>query len=267
MPLPTDPLTLPQQYHRWDYQDQAYLWQFLTAEQKASYRTLGNRRHTPAFAQWMKERLTTLPDIIGRWHLDELRGTSTPDSSHNANPGTVWGAIPTPGFIGNAFFYDGNDDLIQIPHQPIFNPTTAFSVEFRFQIRGAIDPPSDYRIVGKPVTGWWDPGICWNFDINWERIWFTMRNIANSARLSLTYDNLKGDTRYHVVGTWDGSFVRLFGNGALVDGPDAWSEIYLNTNAIGLGNATFPGILDEVIYYNRALDATEVFRHSLRRYP
>lgn len=115
-PIPAYRYTLPQAYQRWDYQDYVAWWHTLTSAQKQTWETNARPYHMTGFAYWMKDRLTTLPDIAGRWHLDLVSNSLTPDSSKNANHGTVYGASPVTGIIDKALYFDGTDDYIRVPH-------------------------------------------------------------------------------------------------------------------------------------------------------
>jgi hypothetical protein len=66
---------------------------------------------------------------------------------------------------------------------------------------------------------------------------------------------------YHVVGTYDGSTVRLFINGLLENSTSHSGNLSASTqnNLIGKsGDALFAGQLDDIRIYNRALTAGEV---------
>jgi len=94
-----------------------------------------------------------------------------------------------------------------------------------------------------------------------------------AARVSLDGTDLGGrevtyviepNVWYHACFTHDGSKLKLYVNGILVNTVDAIGNIYLNNinveigKVAGLPTGYFNGIIDEVLIYNRALSEEEI---------
>ena len=86
------------------------------------------------------------------------------------------------------------------------------------------------------------------------------------------YDTLSGPalivgTRYHVVVTYDGTWIRLYINGVQVDASPS-SNVLLDTTAVRSrwgrsrrGGGDFAGTIDEPAVYRQALSASMVNAH------
>jgi len=266
-PFPTDPYSLPQAYQRWLYQDYAYLWTQQSAATRAEYRTGGSRFHLTAFQYWMKVMLATLPDIAGWWRFDSLSAGLTPDSSKNANTGTVIGAFITPGLIAQALSFDGINDKVSCGNDPSILIDT-WSIEAFVKLA---DKAQQHL-------------ICWATDIPCVSVsWATnpliymganyMRYFSVAARTTLVDGNW-----HHVVFQMPG-LNEIANSEMYLDGAPVGAITTISTGAplakttVTLCNRLdgavrqLQGIADEIILRNRMLNATEILRHSLRRYP
>ncbi|MBA7629606.1 hypothetical protein ES703_37106 [subsurface metagenome] len=266
-PIPTDPYTLAQAYQRWDYQDYAYLWTLQSEASKQTYRTRASRYHMTGFSLWMREHLRDLPDLAGRWHLDEKAGAIAYDSSKNNNHGTIIGASPVDGVIDGAYHFDGLNDRITIPNSPTLELGT-HDFTFEFFLKCSI---YNTFFLGK----YKDPA---------NRFYFTL---ARAGQVSFFLTKSPFGVLFRIFGTSDAcdglwhhcAVVGKRGNRGWVflDGQDDSSAtvLCLPDNAdiqAPLYIGYFPAVYhlfqdDHFIFYNRALDATEIKRHSERRYP
>ena len=86
--------------------------------------------------------------------------------------------------------------------------------------------------------------------------------------VTITYTAATVGNTFHVVGTYDGTSLRLYINGALVTGPTTSSgTVAAQTQPFTIGlqafntNNPFSGRLDEVAFYPAALSATRVLAH------
>lgn len=266
-PLPTDPYSLPQAYQRWLYQDYAYLWTQQSQATQALYRASGSRRHLTGFQMWMKLMLATIPDIVGWWRFDYQSGGITPDSSKKGNNATLVQALISPGWIDHSVFMDGIDDKVNCGNDP------SLTVE-QITIEALIYPTKlDNRRIACKATQ--DPigGTFWEYSLFIQAAAFNFE-----ATISGVYKTLVGgtplvDTLQHVAATYDGSYLRIVHNGALVaTSPLTPGIISPYTQPLYIGYRppaiqTNEGYIDNLIIYNRALDLTELKRHSERRYP
>lgn len=266
-PIPTDPYSLAQAYQRWDYRDYAYLWTLLSNADKQIYRTKASKYHITGFSLWMREHLKTLPDIVGRWHLDEKAGALAHDSSRNSNNGVIFGASPVSGLIDGAYYFDGINDYIDCGNHHSFNLTGKLFIEFFIKIIGTLattwsnhlGKPSSYTIstnfkdktrLRSFLTGVTPPDLTTPAATLINNQW---------AHVALTYDKDAGANNY-----------LIYVNGVIKASATATGDIAITLNNFYIGEAAGHDDtieLDEASVRNRVLDITEILRHSGRRYP
>ena len=204
------------------------------------------------------------PGIVGLWHLDEGSGNITADSSGNGNDGTLLptGLEPTwvSGMFGNALSFDGTDDYLQVPSSSSLNPAT-ITVEAWFKatdITGQTYPP----IVKKA-----DANAGYALEIyhgdSKLRFWVYIDSVGWKS--SPASGAISLDTWYHAVGTYDGSYVRLYINGSEVTSGTAQSgTIKAATNPLNIGrdpsntSRLFNGTIDEVRIWDEARTAAQI---------
>lgn len=266
-PSPTDPYSLPQAYQRWLYQDYAHLWTKQDEATKRQYATAGSRFHRTGFQQWMKVMLTTLPDLIAWWHLDEKAGDSAIDFSRNGNHLDILGPTPAPGLIDGAFSFDGENDYLTSEHTPTLDPYLEdFSILLFLQLnilttkqwllhkvsfsRGVL-----LEYAGDQGTGtfqfYFGDGVTTAggyytlpMTTAWHLVAFTVEKSAKTIRAYI-------DTQPPLVDVY---------------APDVGSVFAAVPAYIG-GSYWVDGRLDNYIYYRRLLSDFEVARWAARRYP
>lgn len=266
-PVPTDPYSLNQAYQRWDYRDYAYRWTLLSNADKQVYRTKASRYHITGFSQFMRESLKALTDLSARWHMDEKAGAIAYDTSRNARHATIFGASPVPGRIGGAFSFDGINDYLDCGSGFHYPTSGDMTIEFFATIHT------------KPGAGWYPPvvltrgatpsGIMACYGGTWDRwvIFLSGPGVDNW----ITVDNASTlDTCYHIA------FIAKSGMlYSLVDGvQQAMSKpapaTYPPDQDLWVarrGAFYFHITIDHLAIHGRALDTTELIRHSERRYP
>ena len=209
---------------------------------------------------------TTIPDIpvsdpalVGWWTLDEGQGSMALDWSGHGNDGELQGDPQwIIGHDGEALALDGIDDNVYVASIQL--PTSAFTMSLWFYpdiTLNASSPRKDFlywETSGRPhltfnrsdtgEIGLW-PNVETDFDgpITNTRSWAS-------------------DTWYHVTGTFDGTNFKIYINGNLEDTvlhPGTHSD----TSGLFIGcrsNQTnyFPGIIDDVRIYNKALTQEEI---------
>lgn len=266
-PIPKDPYSLNQAYQRWDYRDYAYLWTLLTDSEKQLYRTKASKYHITGFSQWMREHLKTLPNLVGRWHLDHISNNQTPDSSKNDNHGTVYGATIVDGIIHKALLFDGLDDYVSIGN--IGKPLSWTILAF-IKPTGAL---ADGCIAFNQLVDYSEWGIRIHGGVFKATITHQTNTQFQNAASTISAAELPADTYSHITATVDGSFIRFYLNGLLHDTVAQTVQMEGTDNLFSLaryGNAPsnyWKGTIDHVHIHDRVLDATEIKRHSERRYP
>lgn len=266
-PVPSDPHSLAQAYQRWLYQDYAYRWTQLASATRAEYRSGGVAYHLTGFQYWMKYQLANLPDIAAWYKLDDNEGATTRDSSRNSNTATIIGASPATGLIGRALSFDGVNDKLTIPNSPSLNIRSAITIICYLQT--SWDTPTGFQeghLVNK------DKYMLRAHDLNKYFIFYIVdATVGFSCTTALPQaDPFSGC----VVARYDGLSLELFVNGARSGLATAHVGQIDDSSASPLLIGTDQGQLrwdksipDNIIIFNRALDDTEILRHSLRRYP
>lgn len=266
-PIPAYRRTLPQQYQRWDYQDGISYWNTLTPAQKLVYQSEGAKHHMIGFAYFMRYYLSNLPDIIGRWRMDETIGATAYDSSKNFNHGTIIGASPISGVIDGGFLFDGVNDKVVVPNSPSLNPLSQISIEF-FTYPQRVDAILRYMLHKGPLDGTFAGPYCIAY-ANPVIFEFYISGVF-AALTILGVHNAKN----HMLFTFESGNGALYLNGTLFATTNIVIALTADANPlkIGLGRQDvahryYPGIIDNLTIYNRLLNADDAKRHSERRYP
>jgi len=266
-PLPTDPYSLPQAYQRWLYQDYAYLWRRQSFAVQRTYASAGVRFHLTGFQYWMSVQLAARSDLGAWWRLDRGDTVEARDSSPNANESAIFGASPASGRIGRALHFDGLNDWIGITSHPSFLLTSLLSFEAFFNTANAVKLQYIYAYRLSGIRLYVQVGIP-----RIERYTATPGDHGISSGV-----NYADGLWHHFLATYDISLatqnLKLFIDGVL-RATGNWTEpiVYgAGYGAIGrLGNtntAYWDGHLDNILFYNRALDAIDAQNHAERRYP
>lgn len=211
---------------------------------------------------------------IGVWHLDEGNGTNTADASGNNNNGTlIGGASWTTGISGTAVNFNsgfGGSESIQIADNPTLRPGN-ISLSCWVRTQG---PISGYRqtIIGKSeFSNANNEQYNLQIDFDGKPQFLVKRN--SSCLPAAGWNNLRATVRvddsqwHHIVGTYDGSLLRIYVDGVLSGSISVASPGNID-NCVGgtlrfarwwaTDPGNFRGDLDEVIIYGRALTQQEV---------
>jgi len=210
--------------------------------------------------------------LVGYWNFDE--GTAT-DQSGNGNHGTKYGGPATvTGISGSALSFDGVDDWIDCGNGASLNPSTAITLAAWYKPTISWYGAGNDPIIDKPYTSLSGPtyqyhlGVCGNlypvpshlavgFDLSPGGTWHWTSAPANT----LTFHQWS-----FIVGTYDGSIMKLYVNGVLKSSKAVSGTISNYGQHLRIakyfnfyGQATFlPGVIDEVRIYNRALSVSEI---------
>jgi len=194
--------------------------------------------------------------LVAHWKLDETSGTSARDSSGSGRNGTVGGTARwIAGQVGGALDFDGSTNYIDVDGQIIKG---TLSVALWLKPRN-LPYASDYRAIVHNDS--WDGGSLhghlrnttslFNFDINGGG-GVTSTTVAQS------------DEWYHLAGAFDigTGQSKLYVNGALeATATGLSSALYmgpLNWGAWTNNQRYFPGVMDDIRIYKRALTAEQI---------
>jgi len=205
--------------------------------------------------------------MLGWWKLDESNGTIAADNSGNGNDGTLQGN-PTwetsGGMVDGALWLNGND-YVKIENESAFDITEQITVATWIQV-DAFD--KDWQaIITKGDSAWRlsrGPGNVLHFACSGTRPqtpWVNGQKDVNDA------------TWHHVVGTYDGTEMRLYVDGLLDASTPAAGSIATNDYPVLIGeNAQLKGrqwngLIDDVRIYNYHLSENEVTELYNNSYP
>jgi hypothetical protein len=190
------------------------------------------------------------------------------DESGNGNNGTVSGATLTTGRKGDAngaYSFDGSNDFISVADDPTLDLSSALSISvWIYPEGGLVDGDS---IVEKRETDGWGRYAVWTRVTVAPGVQFggndgigpqTDPRVISSATIGL-------DDWYHIVGTFDGSKLRIYVDGVPAgeaDQTESFTQsdqpLYIGADPLPPDNKFFQGRIDDLRLYNRALDQSEI---------
>ncbi len=194
-------------------------------------------------------------DVSAYYAFDEASGTTVRDASGNGNTATLAGAVRTKGVTGNAVLFPGAGDQAQAPDSATLAINGSMSLE-------AWIKPSELPTIARPIIL---KGKTWpsNYSLSLERGALRWK-WAGGSKYYYSSSTLQADVWQHVALTYDSGTkaVKFYINGAL-QGVDVENRaptpvtgpLYIGSSEDG---NCFPGAIDEVRIYKRALTAAEV---------
>ncbi len=195
------------------------------------------------------------------WWPGDGNASDIMDGNHGALTGD---ATFAPGMVGQSFSFDGEEDVVEIADSSGLVPGPA-----GLTIEAWVNPNTGDKIFS-------DHFGC----VNWESTHLTTsRFIINSSnspstRQSLTFAPLPLGLWSHIAAVWDGSEMLVYANGEVVatasapsppwdpSAPFVIGGVKTTHDCQGVGTGFFngetAGLVDELGYYNRALNAAEI---------
>lgn len=204
-----------------------------------------------------------------RWTID-LSGApislynldgNTNDSAGFNNGTLQGGATYVSGKRNQALQLDGVDDYVNIPDSNTLTGMGMVTVSAWVNLSQL--PVQSYCLVGKDQSY----GIYVNSSGTGYFKVGTLNNSWDSSGTTANFTTaLSTNTWYHIVGTYDGAYVKVYVNGSLkgTGSRPVSNSIATNGAALQFGNKTnasidyTKGIVDEVQIYNKSLSATEI---------
>lgn len=184
------------------------------------------------------------------------------DTSGNDNNGTVYGAVLSEDRLNiadSAYWFDGSDDYVRIEDSSSLDVINGISLVawINFESGGYKNP----RIIHKQYA--YDLFTQGTGDSRMVR--FSLNNSVAGEEIIVNSTNLVNSGSWNfVVGTYDGSSVKLYINGALEVEESYSFDIRNSSYHVEIGrnsyNQTddFKGYIDDVRIYDRALSRDEI---------
>lgn len=198
------------------------------------------------------------------WRLDETGGTTAWDQIANANGAYMNSpTLNQPGALLSdpdpAAAFNGTSQYVRVPYAVGLNPN-AFSVEAWVNLTGgagAYRGVAASRFYPKGWVLYASSGNQWSF---WVNNGTGMSSATGSAVIKL-------NTWYHLVGTYDGTVIRLYVNGVQVASTSDAAFTANATQPLAIAqsepgsNFWLPGAIDDPAVYPTVLTATQVQNH------
>jgi len=224
-----------------------------------------------AFSDSLRNSL--MLNLISEWKFDENQGTTAYDTwaKYNPNNGTlVNGPVWKSGsecVSGSCLYFDGVDDYVDCGNNPSLNITDAITIEARVkdctnygwsQVAGrnhSTSYYSDYAIILRNYNSTID---------------YFIRIVTTDGVLYDASSKYRADPYWHhIVGTFDGRYMKLYFDGSLKKTTDLGSQKKIATsgNNLLIGNwfsQKFNGLIDEVRIYNAALPSAKIKQHYVQ---
>ena len=205
-------------------------------------------------------------DPAAHWDFNEGKGDVLHDRSGNNNHGKIHGAKWVKCGKGHALRFDGVDDYVDCGSGPGLDVRGAISLEAWVFPEGI--PRGEPGILGKQFSSYlltyYKTGPCY---------WYICEG-ANHCKTSLSVGRWS-----HLVGTFDGTTVKLYLDGRLCSSRTSRFKAINPGGSFFIGcvrgdasagdqaykrTAQFAGLVDEVRIYNRALSDAEIAAHYER---
>jgi hypothetical protein len=202
--------------------------------------------------------------LVGYWPLDEGAGAWARDKSGLANdgalkPGTTWSSVGFPARFTNpgCLSFDGNESEVQAPAVglPGIGEAKTISLWAWFPIPLPAGVRKNLVAFSRNTDN--PAGIQFGFDSGRAAVWLRGENTE-----IFVSDVLPEQKWHHLAYAFDGTLHQLYVNGMLVAVSGAAKAVGVATHLYfgSWGGSTqhFPGKIDDIRFYDRRLDASEV---------
>ena len=206
------------------------------------------------------------------WPLYENGGTVAHDTSPNHNNGTLSGGVNwSSGYFGSGLTFDGNTGEVAVPDDSSLEPSTSLTVTAYVKATGS---PGKWKyIVDKGGWACQEASYGLYTGTNSGLVFYIGQNGGLSFTPSADAGTGVWDGKWHfVVGTYDGSNVRLYvdgsqvGSGKATSGPISYGLPTTNDLFIGYyddpcaanNGDNFAGSIDEPTVWDTAWSSSQV---------
>ena len=200
--------------------------------------------------------------LVGWWRAEGDAG----DDAGNNNGTLKGGAGFASGRVGQAFGLNGTGSYVEVPSSPALKPAGPFTMESWINYDTLIGSYLATIVAKGPDA---DGPIDWALFVNTTRKVTPALYVGGRWTFFDCASTLTTGVWYHVAMVYDGASLRGYVNGAL-DGSTAASGTvratdttlrigaYAPVNGAAASKGYFPGRVDELSFYSRALSASEI---------
>ncbi len=205
--------------------------------------------------------------LVGWWPFN---GNAN-DESGNGNNGTVNGATLTQDRFGNAnnaFSFNGTNTFIEVQSSNTLQLNNNYSISLWFKSNiNNNNSPYNYTILSKiNYSGWYGGYEIMTGDINPNGGIIHTGNINGNFVFFGPANGVTQGTWYYIVFTFNGSQLRMYSNGQLIDSLNRTGSIQTGNDPLrfgrrggsGIYNQWFNGLIDDIGIWNRALTQQEI---------
>ena len=206
------------------------------------------------------QRLPVAPGLRLDIPFFEGSGTKVLDVSGKGNHGTITDALWTRDENGVAMSFNGTSVYIDCGNDASLNPTDAITIEA--WVKPLSKASYHYIIQKREAT----KGFYLMYEESADQKVYFIVKIGGASKTSITNDVLPLNVWTHLVGTYDGSRVRIYENGIeQTYGTNTTGSIGSTTNHLKIGishtgSGRFDGTIDEFRTYAVALTAEQIKR-------
>ncbi len=225
-------------------------------------------RHKPVLSQLCSAAIVlilsstavaALPGLVGYWTFDEGQGSTAHDISGNGLDGKLNGNPKwVAGHLGSALDFDGSDDYVEVPNNPLLSLTDAITIAAWTNMRA--NASGEMAIVSK--GGWAANDLPYELtETPGDVIFWQFYNDAGRDTCSPTSPPV-GEW-HHIGATYDGKVFKCYIDGKLAEEWAYAGKMPKNTAAMAIGRRSrggtmFNGMIDDVAIYDRALSLDEI---------
>jgi hypothetical protein len=204
--------------------------------------------------------------LVGWWPFN---GNAN-DESGNGNNGTVNGATLITDRFGNAnkaYSFDGIDDFIEAPSNSGLQLSAAYSIGLWFKANVFYNGQYGYTLISKIQSTNWYGG--YEISIGETNSIGGVSHTGNiNGNFQLLNTGLYSGSWYNVIVTFNGTQLKLYINGNLVDTINQSGALQTGNDPLrfgrrgggGIYDQWFNGIIDDIGIWNRALTQQEITR-------
>jgi hypothetical protein len=200
----------------------------------------------------------------GYWRLGEDNGTTAVNAVVNGSAGTYRNGVllNQPSLLRSdadkAAAFDGVNDFVSIPFSTAVDASIGVTVEAWIKPKALPATNQWATVATKPES--------FSLQFAGDQIEFTIIQNGARRRMRAPSGTIVAGQSYHLVGTYDGSQIKLYVNGKLVPAKSQNGNISQNPNGFYIGSWNgntefFNGSIDEVAVYKTALTSSQVDGH------